>query len=252
MNTSGQQINLVNILVESVANNMKIILISGKMRSGKDQLASYMADFFEKLNMAVVFDKYAGDLKKYCSEDFKLLETVLNDSVASIKASLGGFCSTHFSQGLESAIYKQVESELDNLTIKKHNWFEDKTPVTRAILQLYGTETFRNRVDNMYWVNKLYNRVVSDKVHDVCIITDTRFPNELDVFEKELQKDGVNQAYSMRIHRGESLGGHPSETALDDYPCFDYVIDNNGTLTDLENTAKLLVYDIISKENKNG
>ena len=71
------------------------------------------------------------------------------------------------------------------------------------------------------------------------IITDMRFPNELKAVES---KDGV----TIRINRPQLIERdfeHFSETALDNHN-FDYVIDNSGSLADLENKVK----EILIKE----
>jgi hypothetical protein len=70
------------------------------------------------------------------------------------------------------------------------------------------------------------------------IITDLRFPNELEAIKK---RNGL----TIRINRpGLEENNHISETALDNAD-FDYVIDNNTSLKALINS----VYYILKKEN---
>lgn len=73
------------------------------------------------------------------------------------------------------------------------------------------------------------------------IITDVRFPNEVEAITK---RNGIN----IRIEREDitgqgKLNPHTSETALDDYPAWDYVIHNFGDINDLV----LQVRDILIK-----
>ena len=129
--------------------------------------------------------------------------------------------------------------------IADHNWYEDKTPLTRSILQIYGTEVFRNRVSDTYWVDRVYKRVIADNGDDVVIITDARFPNEIDMYPNSVE------AYAVRVLRETNIvDNHPSETSLDSYTGFNYEIENSGTLDDLREAAKSTVNDILGEKNE--
>ena len=77
------------------------------------------------------------------------------------------------------------------------------------------------------------------------IITDVRFPNEAKAIK---DKGGivirVNRTYYTEdkkyIIGYDPFETHPSETALDDYDGFDYVIENDGTVQDLIDKVKSL------------
>ena len=85
----------------------------------------------------------------------------------------------------------------------------------------------------------------------MSIITDTRFPNELKAIKdrggitiRVNRPDFVENAltgerFPVKVHRS----GHPSETAMDNEE-FDYVIENSGSLKDLEEK----VLEILRKE----
>ena len=72
------------------------------------------------------------------------------------------------------------------------------------------------------------------------IITDVRFPNEAKAIKdrggvvirvnRPLERLGNSKLPKLRH---TSITQHPSETALDDYDDFDYVIENDGTVQDL-------------------
>ena len=68
------------------------------------------------------------------------------------------------------------------------------------------------------------------------IITDVRFPNELEAIEK---RGGL----TIRVERSRYSNGdfHASETALDNAE-FDYTINNNGTIEQLiEKVREILI-----------
>lgn len=228
-----------------------VILVCGKMRSGKDQFASYLAEEFEKQGKMVMFDKFAQDLKDFCKSDFRDFAKVINGMADTFAASVSGFCSYHFSQDAERSVYNALLKELENFKIADENWYENKTPLTRSILQIMGTEVFRNRVDDQYWVKRLYNRVVNVPMFDVVIVTDARFPNELDAFTKEYLCHNDVKAHSIQVIRDTGIfDTHPSEIALDDYDCFNYIVDNSKTLDRLRETAIAVVEDIFKGENE--
>lgn len=223
-----------------------VILVCGKMRSGKDQFATFLKEEFESVGKKVVFDKFAQDLKDGCAHDFKDLAGIMNERVANVKAMIMNFVSSHFTDMQSQAFMNEILKNLNDLTIQPHNWYEEKTPVTRSILQIYGTEIFRDRVSPTHWVDKVYNRVTKSDV-DVTFVTDTRFPNEIEVFDKEFLGNNGLKAHSVKVVRGTGIqDDHPSETALDDYDFFSYIVDNNGTLDDLRAAAKALVEDILN------
>lgn len=145
-------------------------------------------------------------------------------------------------------------------------------PTYRELLQVLGTEAMRNVIHENVWVNALmadyskyinqatgeqvliddylyYKNGLDSKAQIVTkqepnwIITDMRFPNEMDAVKA---KGGI----TIRVNRPYSTTGgngipatfsqtqfHPSETALDDHE-FDYVIDNNGSISDLIDKVK--------------
>ena len=98
----------------------------------------------------------------------------------------------------------------------------------RELLQKFGT-AIREGVDPDFWVKSLFN-IYEDK--DFIIIPDVRFPNEAKAIK---DRGGI----LIRIERnGAGAGNHISETALDDYKEWDYVINNNKSLEELKKMGK--------------
>ena len=144
---------------------------------------------------------------------------------------------------------KEAEKMCDE--IWDHTDFLETLLLTpRKLLQLIGTEAGRQIIHPNIWVNALFaDYVCNDCGQKECptdeedtgqmihrsfpnwIITDVRFPNEVEAIE---DKGGT----VIRIERTPRSYGtefeieHSSETALDDYD-FDYVINNNGSISDL-------------------
>jgi len=128
----------------------------------------------------------------------------------------------------------------------------------RDLLQKISTNAMRDMIHENVWVNSLmvdYKCSCGSKRYDdshvifnTCvesnwIITDLRFPNELNAVE---DRGGI----TIRVRRTqwlkkgtEKTHEHPSETALDLVP-FKYIIDNDGTIEELVQKVK----EILIKE----
>ena len=128
-------------------------------------------------------------------------------------------------------------------------------PTPRLLMQLLGTECGREILHPNIWVNSVfadYRRSLRN-VKNVpttgmrtsmlqadypnWIITDVRFPNEADAIK---QRDGV----IIRVNSGRCNNddNHPSETGLDKYMNFDYIISNDGSIEQLiEKVRRILI-----------
>lgn len=102
-------------------------------------------------------------------------------------------------------------------------------PEVRQILQRLGTEVGRYILGENIWVDTTLTRINKSGDSNV-VITDTRFPNEVDA----VKNYPFDEGFTARVNRPgvNALNDHPSETSLNDYS-FDYELNNNGTLEDL-------------------
>lgn len=226
----------------------KVILISGKINCGKNQFADYLTKELQAKGLKVDHDLFARSLKDGCKEDFRKLTSVLKDIASEIKAKVGVFVDNREIM-LNPSVMTNIENSIDKLLIEDKNWYEDKTDITRNILQLYGTEIFRKRVDEEWWVKQLRNRAIKSE-SDAIIVTDARFPNEI----IGISDDNFNVHYetlAIRIERNintqEQIAAHDSETALDNWNEWNYVVENNGTLENLKASAAVISQWITEK-----
>lgn len=223
-----------------------IIGISGKIGSGKDTVG----EIIQKLcatNEGPNFEikKFAGKLK-------------------AVGSLLTGIPIEMF----EDQEFKKTD--LPNEWVYIENGYAARNMTVRDFLQKLGTDAMRDGLHVNVWINALFadyvpeikpggfQRILKD-VNGVAygyenevdlpnwIITDMRFPNEM---EAVVKKSGV----TIRIVRENltsfenMLTPHPSETALDDAD-FDYTINNNSTLEKLVETVRtiLILENIIDK-----
>lgn len=117
--------------------------------------------------------------------------------------------------------------------------FKDGNPLTvRQLLIDLGTGVGREYKNNV-WIEALDHRVDKARKNGrgVVIVTDVRFRNEFDHLKTQ-------DYFQIRLLRDAHLKiDHASETNQDSIKDdeFDYVLTNNGTLTDLEQEINKIV-----------
>jgi hypothetical protein len=109
----------------------------------------------------------------------------------------------------------------------------------RVWLQWLGTELGRNQIHQDVWVHRAIDRVNNST--DNFVITDGRFKNELYLFKNDCECKLV----PIRIRRAAMSysDSHRSETEqleIEDLE-FQFVVENDGTLRDLEAKAQYIV-----------
>jgi hypothetical protein len=231
-----------------------IIGISGRIGSGKDTVGEIIQELCVS-NYGPVFEikKYAGKLKQMAS----LLTGI----------PLEDFEDQEFKKSYLGAEWGTVKSNPLNAVPVFANVSFNESMSVRELLQKLGTEAIRDGLHPNAWVNALFadykiNRLsMSNSVEEISkqpypnwIITDMRFPNEMEAVE---ERKGI----TVKVVRGCSeCGGigyhklscskqyekqHPSETAIDDAK-FDYEIINDGSIKDLiEKVRQILITEKI-------
>ena len=103
----------------------------------------------------------------------------------------------------------------------KQDEFADKYCIkglmtARKVMQIFGTDIMRDKFDKDIWV-KATMAMAKDRSEDIVMITDARFPNEIDAAKDK-------NILTIRLHRLNypRTDEHQSETALDDYPIDKY------------------------------
>jgi hypothetical protein len=110
-----------------------------------------------------------------------------------------------------------------------------KDYTVRNLLQDVGN-AFRDSITPDFWVNIMIGKIAAINKNgsiDTILIPDVRYPNEF-----RMIKDLGGEVWRVERPNIEIMN-HVSEIALDDYT-FDKVIENKGTITDLQNTIKCL------------
>jgi len=197
---------------------MPIIAICGFQSSGKDTIAEYLISNYnyKKLSFA----------------------SVLKDIIA--------------------IIFDWSRDKLEGLTKEDRAWREEidewwanalnmPNLSPRYVLQYFGTELFR-----VHWHQDIWLKVIEKKLmnYENIVITDCRFPNEIEMlnkygakfihihrkmpewFEKYQQGEFVEEAEKLHQSEKEWIRCNP-----------DYVINNNGSLDELYEQVNKLLYN---------
>ena len=207
-----------------------IIGICGFIGSGKDTVADYLVNFHEFRR-----ESFANTLK---------------DAVA--------------------AVFGWDRTMLEGRTKEAREWREQVDPwwaerlamptlTPRWVLQYWGTEVCRRAFHDDIWIASLENKLRNSK--DNVVISDCRFPNEIQSIRDAggkivwVQRGELPDWYDTAIEA--NLGHnyavqdlkmrkiHASETAWVGTN-FDTIIDNNRSIDDLYQQAKLIVSNEIS------
>ncbi len=128
------------------------------------------------------------------------------------------------------------------------------TLTPRWVLQYWGTEVGRRSFHDDIWIASLENKLRNSK--DSIVVSDCRFPNEIDSIKKLggkiiwVQRGELPSWYDLALeaNRGSNiaLNGlkaakiHASEWSWIGHD-FDAILDNNGTIEDLYQQIKSLL-----------
>ena len=132
-----------------------------------------------------------------------------------------------------------------------YGWDGQKDENGRALLQTFGTNHMRATFPD-YWsevVAKFVSTAGKYEDFDVAIIPDARFENEISVVKKynpdaitiRINRYNGEHPYFNPLLTEEQLA-HSSETSLDDYTDWDYIVDNY-TLQELEESVETILAD---------
>lgn len=171
---------------------MKIYMIAGKARSGKDTLGDFLIKELEKKG------------KKPCRI--------------------------------------QIAQYIKYYAMKYFGWDGSEETKPRDFLNHLGTDIIRNKINPDFHIDRLIEDFeVLSHFFDTFVVSDVRFLNEI-----IKTKNKFNDVVTIRIEResdelSDKQKNNETETALDDFNDFDFFVDNNGTLENLEEKAKKII-----------
>lgn len=206
-----------------------IIGISGHKQSGKNTVASMLQYILSNRGHFCDLTYETWDYWNSSIKEGHLSNVDPND-LWQIKS---------FAQKLKAAV--GVLFSVDPKHFEKEEFKDSHIPCQygnytwREILQIVGTDLFRNQFHKDFWIN---STLADYDTKQKWIISDVRFQNEADAI---INLGGV----ILRVERGVyNRDLHESETALNKYPKFFQTIDNDSTLVELFNKCLTLCQNL--------
>jgi len=241
---------------------MLILGISGRKQSGKSTVGNFILSLYlaklgycEKIYMdedgQLLISDILGDTRYEGAFDIRKLIDTYNDprfiqaiDKLNSKVKIYNFADilkTDICINMLGLTYDQCYGTDDNKNEMTNIIWEGKPLSARDVMQVVGTDIFR-KLDTNVWVRSTINKIIRDKP-DLAVITDCRFPNEVDSIRNSGGK-------VIRLTRNPFQSDHISETILDkdnyDWSNFDYVVDNSDvTLLDQFTQIKKLLEEIL-------
>ena len=188
----------------------KLILVSGKKRSGKDYSTSLLAGSLRSRGYSVEVKSFAEPMKQIMSVIFGV--------------SLGTIETAKNEPHNFPIVMTQSNTEANVVRFSTD---------MRQILQRFGSEAMKPIFGDDVWV-RLMDQYVQSSSADFIIVPDFRFLIE-----------HIPSAITIRVkyNLAESADQHVSEIELDDFT-FDYVLNNDNhqlTQQDLDNFVTMLL-----------
>lgn len=249
-----------------------IIAISGKMGSGKDTIGAIIQYLVKEednkriMSMEEYLESYDPTITKTGEWEIKKMAGKLKDVACLIlgctredledrdfkEQPLGPEWDRYFTErnGEKTHAFGKIIPYFSSNQLIVPMWTivkKESQLTVREFLQLLGTDAGRIVIHENIWVNAFWadyksiggkmiaNPQEKHKVYPNWIITDCRFPNEA---QSVKDRGGI----IIRTERDNpNPSNHPSETGLDDYQDFDYIIDNNGSMEDLIEQVRIIL-----------
>ncbi len=142
----------------------------------------------------------------------------------------------------------QFSSYIKKYAKEISEWSGEEDSKPRTLLQQLGTDIIRKKIDNNFFINRIIGDIkVYSYYFDFITISDARLPEEMDAIYNEFKN-----VYRIEIKRpnfnnnlNKEEKKHITEIALDNYKDYEYIIDNNGTLEELNIKAKKIIDEVI-------
>jgi hypothetical protein len=200
-----------------------IFAFAGRRQVGKDSCYKIICDLLPGKKIRRI--ALADPVKYFCQDYFRVPEKRLWGS--------------NFEK--EKWIGKAIDF-FDSHVCKEFDLDPDEPIGSRQLLQFVGTEIFRKKIKNNFWIDLCIKRIQKSQADIICI-TDVRFENELEAIKNIGGK-------TIKLYRRTGLKEmeHDSESQIDTVPDteFDYIIPKEKN-TNLKKLRKVL-FSILTKE----
>lgn len=163
------------------------------------------------------------------------------------KDTAAGFLKKFYEEDGKKVIYSRAGKYIRFYAMEMTGWDGSEETKPRELLQELGTEVIRNKLNKaeMFIERQIDDIEIYSYFYDAIIVPDIRLPREIDSI-----KERFDNVVTIKINRinfetelTSSQQKHSTETAMDSYNDFDYVVTND-TMEQYEKD----IYEIFKKE----
>ena len=153
---------------------------------------------------------------------------VIAGKAGSGKGEVSRLIKEYYTYKMQNTVITEYSKYLKNFAIELSDWDGNPNNKPRKYLQELGDKI--RRYDNKFFINRMVEDIkIYEEFVDNVVIDGARFPNEIE--EIKLNFDNVYSIYVENQHDVSKLSieeqSHITETALEDYKEFDYILAND-------------------------
>lgn len=149
--------------------------------------------------------------------------------------------------GKDSCIQIAYAYYIKDYLTRMGKYNESEKTKYRSLLQEFGVDFLGKQIDSKFLIHRVLEDIeVFSYFYDVIIITDARLIDEIEIPKQKFQNIKTIRVMSNNENDlTDEERKHITETGLDTYIDFDYVIENNSNLEQLKNKT----IEILKGEN---
>lgn len=161
------------------------------------------------------------------------------------KDTLADFLTENLEKQGKKVCKIQVGQYIKYYAMKYFSWDGEEETKPRDLLIELGTEIIRKKIDPDFHIDRLIQDIkVLSYFYDTFVVSDIRFPVEIEKPKKEFDNVTTIKMIRNSDELNDAQKSHVTETGLDDFNSFDYVIENEGSLEELKEKAMKIVKEI--------
>ena len=154
------------------------------------------------------------------------------------KDTIANYIKSYYEKQNLKCIILQISTPLKYYASKVLNWDGSEEDKPREFLQQLGVDVIRKNMGETFLIDRLMDDIkVLFEFCDVIAVSDVRLPIEFTEVKKNFQN--VKSIFVDRVNFNNHLinneAKHITETALDEFDNYDYIIKNDSSLNALEN-----------------
>lgn len=147
------------------------------------------------------------------------------------KDTSAGYLKEIYEKNNKRVIYSRAGKYIKYYAMEMSSWDGSEDSKPRELLQKLGTDIIRNKLakSEMLIQRQLDDIEIYSYFYDVIIVPDIRLPREVESIKEKFNNVVVIKIERINFDSELSIDEqkHSTETAMDNYNDYDYIIENN-------------------------